>query len=96
MAMKTSRVMECDVTNCSYNQGRKCHTAAITIGQGTEPLCHTFIQMDMTGGDLNTLANVGACKMAGCEYNDHLECSCDSVSIGMKGSQPDCLTFSMR
>lgn len=96
MAMKTSHVKGCDVSNCSYNQNSQCHTMAITIGEGSDPMCDTFVEMDMKGGDMSTMADVGACKMANCQFNDHLECSSDSVQIGMKGSQPDCLTFSMK
>ncbi|HOJ21268.1 MAG TPA: DUF1540 domain-containing protein, partial [Armatimonadota bacterium] len=36
-------VKNCDVTECFYNQARKCHAGAINVG-GSHPQCDTFTQ----------------------------------------------------
>ncbi|NIQ98269.1 MAG: DUF1540 domain-containing protein, partial [Desulfuromonadales bacterium] len=38
-------------------------------------------------------AGVGACKSYECSYNSDYECTAPNVHIGMKGDNPDCLTF---
>jgi hypothetical protein len=94
MAMNMPRVQECSVNECAYNTERSCHALAITIGEKpSNPLCDTFFTSQRHGGIKETAAGVGACKSFECSYNKDFECSASSIQVGMKGSQPDCLTF---
>ena len=94
--MEMPHIQTCDVEECAYNRHRECHALAITVGgpEG-EPLCDTFWtkQKNMKGGDPTQMGHVGACHMAGCMYNDRLECVADGITVAHKGDKPDCLTF---
>ncbi|WP_244432514.1 DUF1540 domain-containing protein [Desulfocurvibacter africanus] len=37
-----------------------------------------------------------ACKSFDCSFNRDYECTASSIQVGMKQSQPDCLTFQRR
>lgn len=87
-------VIGCDASNCAYNTGNACRARAITIGDGTFPGCDTF------SGWLNDqkvkatrVAGVGACKIAGCRYNEDLECEADSIVVATSSAPPACQTF---
>lgn len=97
MAMKMPKVMDCTVKDCAYNMDKACHAMAITIGEDAHtPACDTFFQSKTHGGVKDMTAGVGACKTADCQYNRDFECSAPNIHVGMKGKQPDCLTFEMR
>ncbi len=51
MAMNMPRISRCDVTECSYNKDGQCHTMAITVGDASCPMCDTFVQAGVPGGD---------------------------------------------
>ena len=94
--MKMSRIMECQVSDCSYNMNKKCHTLAITVGDSGCPCCDTFVDAHKKGGDSDTIAGVGACKSENCMHNKSLECMADSIVVGMHSGHPDCQTFAAR
>lgn len=95
--MEMPKVMECDVTQCAYNEKKKCHALAITIGDGSHPHCDTFCQSgSMKGGDMTAMAGVGACKISECRHNDHLECRASSIRVGHLIDDIDCQTFKPR
>ncbi len=94
--MEMPPIARCDVTDCSYNQQRRCHAAAITVGDTTHPRCDTFVQSDERGGDEDTNGRVGACKVTSCIYNQRLECAAQTIAVGRKESEVDCLTFEPR
>lgn len=96
MATKTPLVMDCKVKDCSYNKDMACHTMAITIGHGTDPMCDTYTDMPICGGKADVKPFVGACKMSDCAHNHSLECSAKGVHVAMKHNQPDCMTFTKR
>jgi hypothetical protein len=97
MAMKmVPQVLDCKVKSCSYNKDATCHTMAITIGQGSDPMCDTFTNMPICGGVKEAKTFVGACKMSDCAHNENLECGARGVHVAMKHNQPDCMTFSKR
>jgi hypothetical protein len=93
MTMEMSKVKDCKVGDCAYNDDMCCHTMAITIGDGAEPKCDTFVSSPVSGGEKETTACVGACKMDDCKFNEHLECCSSEVHVEMKGTKPDCTTF---
>lgn len=86
-------VAQCQATECAYNQGRKCHALAITIGDAENPQCDTFIVSSTNGGDSSVTARVGACKVSKCKYNRSLECSAPNISVGYMKSEVSCTTF---
>ena len=88
-----SKVMKCEVSDCSYNEQNCCQTMAVTIGDGIHPKCDTFCCSTMKGGQSGCTAGVGACKVSSCTYNSGLECSAPGISVGYKENEPDCLTF---
>ena len=94
--MEMSMVMKCEVSDCAYNMDDCCHTMAITIGDSMCPMCDTFCPSAMKGGDPDTTAGVGACKISACMYNNNLECEAPGISIGYKEQEPDCMTFRTR
>ncbi len=91
--MEMPKVIKCDVNDCAYNMDNKCHAMAITIGDSREPKCDTFCQSMAKGGDINSIAGVGACKVSSCTYNTDLECQAMEICVGYKGQDADCLTF---
>lgn len=91
--MKMTKVMKCNVKDCAYNMDDCCHTIAITVGDGNNPMCDTFCQSTMKGGDSSSLAGVGACKVSACKHNTKLECQAPEITVGYCGQEPDCLTF---
>lgn len=91
-----SAVSKCDVTDCSYNQNKQCHTPAITVGDSVNPRCDTFCHSMKKGGSTNISASVGACKVEICKFNNMLECQAGEITVGYQGNEPDCLTFKPR
>jgi hypothetical protein len=96
MSMSMSKITDCEVTECSYNSDKKCHTIAITVGDSNCPMCDTFVKMGKKGGDPDTIGGVGACRAEACRYNASLECSAGSIHVGMHGGHADCMTFSAK
>lgn len=96
MAISMPKISKCDVTDCSYNTDRKCHTLAITIGDSSCPMCDTFLQAEDKGGDIEVLGGVGACKSSECTFNSAFECSAGSISVGEHSDHADCLTYKPR
>jgi len=92
MENKVPNIMDCEVTACAYNEMKKCHAKAITVG-GSHPKCDTFFKTDQKGGLSGDVAMVGACKVTSCAYNMLLECGADGIQIAMHGSHPDCKTY---
>lgn len=92
--MKMPKVMTCSVDACAYNAENRCHALAITVGDpGGEPACDTYFRNDARGGDQDATAGVGACKVAGCQFNANFECSAANVSVGLEQGQADCMTY---
>lgn len=94
--MQMSKVRNCDVSECAYNMNQMCHAMAITIGDTIHPRCDTFCNCSSKGGEVSTVAGVGACKVDSCMHNTSLECQASEISVGHKGSEIDCLTFKSR
>jgi hypothetical protein len=96
MERKLPAIANCDATMCAYNVGKKCHTLAITVGDGGCPLCDTAIKSEVKAGIPEMNAEVGACKVDECEYNDSLECRAHGVNIKMHRQHAECGTFKPR
>ena len=91
--MNMPEVSECEVSECAYNQDGLCHALAITIGDPAAPHCDTFCGMMAKGGDPNSVAGVGACKMTTCKFNGSLECQAPAISVGYQADEVECLTY---
>jgi hypothetical protein len=96
MAMSMSKITDCEVTECSYNKDKKCHTLAITVGDSKCPMCDTFTKAGKKAGDPEVVGGVGACRTDSCKYNKSLECSAGSIHIGLHSGHADCTTFMKR
>lgn len=95
--MEMVKVQKCEISECAYNSDNQCRTMAITVGHGEEhPMCDTFFRSGSKGGQSDVVAGVGACKVAGCVYNNALECEASSVVVGRQSDEVDCLTFKRR
>ena len=94
--MNMSKVSQCQVTQCAYNIDTICHALAITVGDSNDPRCDTFIESSRKGGDVNSIAGVGACKVGSCRFNRSLECQAQSIVVGYRGENVDCLTFDQK
>jgi hypothetical protein len=44
----------------------------------------------------NVQAGVGACKMGSCGFNNDLECTAGSITVGLVDENVECLTYMMR
>jgi hypothetical protein len=87
----------CAEVDCAYNQNKKCHTIAISVGSpGGCAQCDTFFKDSTKGGNQSVTAGVGACREQDCRFNEMLECSAKSVSIIQHMGHPDCGTFKAR
>jgi hypothetical protein len=88
-------VLGCASTDCAYNEGTECHAKAITVGDGVNPNCDTFLDSssDHTASS-GQPGGVGACKLSACAYNDDLECTAQSISVGNQGGKASCMTYS--
>jgi hypothetical protein len=89
-------ILECLFTTCAYNRSKECHATAITVGTGNHPLCDTFIRDTEKGGFLDLLGSVGACKEAGCLFNQALECTAACIHVKLHADHPDCSTYAPR
>lgn len=96
--MNMPKVNKCDVLECAYNRSNSCHALAITVGdiEDEVPRCDTFCRSSIRGGEATSVASVGACKVDLCKFNKLLECTAPGISVGYRGSDVDCLTFSAR
>lgn len=91
--MQMSKVMRCEVCDCAYNTDGFCHTAAITIGDGTRPTCDTFCSYTSKGCDVGCIAGVAACNAFSCIYNRRSNCTAIGIAVGYKDQKPYCLMF---
>ncbi len=89
-------IRHCDASECSYNLQSACHAKAITIGDETTPACDTFLNATGHVKNATIRAGVGACKVAGCNYNADFECSAQSISVSHSGGQSLCMTYMSR
>lgn len=86
-------VMLCTVGECAYNAGNGCHARAITIGDGSTPACDTLFCGAPRVQAKNIHGGVGACKIINCAHNKDLECTADSIAVGLVTGSVNCLTF---
>jgi hypothetical protein len=86
-------VKKCDVQNCGFNQGNNCHAKAITVGDGTNPGCDTFMDSQRHTIERTRIAGVGACKVSGCQYNSDFECVADNITVGFVEGKVNCQTY---
>lgn len=96
MAKSMSKVMDCAVTDCSYNRNKECHAMAITVGAGKHPMCDTLFKSSQKGGIMDMMGSVGACKEEDCKYNQALECSASGIHVAIHADHADCSTFAAR
>ena len=89
---KAGMILDCSVTDCSYNKEKSCGAAAITVGYSTS--CTTFIPLTVKGGLAKAESFVGACQKADCAHNNALECTAASISVG--AGTADCLSYEAR
>lgn len=89
-------VTECSITDCAYNLEDMCHAKAITIGNSGCPCCDTMISGSQHVNAKDIQAGVGACKSSNCSFNSDMECTADSIIVGMNQGNVSCMTFSMR
>ncbi len=92
MPMTMPKILDCDMTNCSYNSNNECHAMAITVG-GSSPICDTCLQASKKGGAMDMIGSVGACKVEICQFNQSLECSAQGIHVGHHTDHAECNTF---
>jgi uncharacterized protein DUF1540 len=96
MAISMPKILDCMVMDCSYNKNKECHAMAITVGSGGHPMCDTFVKLSQKGGVMDMMGGVGACREAGCKFNQALECSASGIHVGRHADHADCSTFTSR
>ncbi len=90
-----SEVKQCSVTQCFYNRDQECFAHSILVGS-SEPICETFTQSDQHIAKRGQ-AEVGACHMSQCLFNDMLSCrACDDIEVKWSGNNALCATFRPR
>ncbi len=95
VTIEMPEVGQCAATECAYNRERMCHARAITVGDGTQPMCDTAYMAGMHTR-ASMIAGVGACKVAPCRHNNDLECQADLIEVALSGGDPTCMTFEKR
>jgi hypothetical protein len=88
-------VTKCAVNECVYNASNSCHARAISIGNSVQPGCDTFMAGAQHTMKVNQVAGIGACKTAGCKFNDDLECTAESIQVGIIKNEANCTTFTL-
>jgi len=90
-----TKVNACNVSDCVYNSNSSCHALAITIDDPTPATCSTYKKAENgeSGGAEAQIANIGACKAAGCMHNENLMCTAGEVTIGVKDGKVSCLSY---
>lgn len=93
--LEMPEVTSCDVTACAFNDKKKCHAKAITVGDKTNPGCDTFFA---TKGHTTYKhgAGVGACKVESCQHNKDYFCMRESVSVRQVGSNIVCTEYAVK
>jgi len=95
--MTTTKVRTCQATACAFNEEKACRAWAVTIDDPNPATCGTYApRTGLTGGQKTIVANVGACKAAGCAHNEGLMCTAGEVAIGMAEGKVACLTYKAR
>lgn len=89
-------VTGCAATECAYNQDEACHARAITIGDGANPGCDTYLQASPHVRENARRAGVGACKVTGCGHNEDYECMAEGIDVGFASGRINCLTYTPR
>lgn len=96
MAIQAPKVLDCSVTECSYNTNKACHAIAITVGDTTCAMCDTYFNSSEKGGAMDVTGSVGACKENDCKFNRSLECSAPGIHVANHMGHADCSTYSRR
>lgn len=101
MPARMSIVKGCTARDCAYNANDSCHALAITVGEGADPICDTFLFSRLHGGMDGVSTGVGACKVSQCRHNAALECMAGAIRVGLESIHPekqhaDCMTFEPR
>jgi len=52
---------------CAYNHDKVCQARAITVGDGINPGCDTFLEGSQHAMPNMDSAGIGACKITGCK-----------------------------
>lgn len=89
-------VAQCMVSECAYNANSSCQARAITIGDEYQPGCDTFMAGSHHARSAGQAAGIGACKTVGCKFNDDLECTAESIRVGIIKNEANCMTFALR
>lgn len=96
ICLEMPTVMKCVASECAYNTDNNCHARAITIGDSLKPGCDTYMSGSRHIMPARQIAGIGACKIAGCKFNENLECMADGIQVGMIRSEANCMTFALR
>jgi hypothetical protein len=96
MAVQIPKVLDCEVTDCSYNTNKTCHAAAITVGDSGCAMCDTYFKFSEKGGAMDITGSVGACKENDCGYNKSLGCSAPGIHVSNHMGHADCATYTKR
>jgi hypothetical protein len=85
-------VKSCGAARCGYNVDASCHARAITIGDGDNPGCDTYLESVRHTRDA-TRAGVGACKVTACRHNLDFECHAEGIEVEMREGEAGCVTY---
>ncbi len=91
MVKAAPKIIDCIMSDCSYNRNKACHATAVTVG-GPHPKCDTFLKAPRKGG-VKKAGVVGACKITECCYNESFECSASGIHMGIHQNHADCSTY---
>lgn len=96
MAMQPPKILDCTMTDCSYNTNKQCHAVAITVGDSSCAMCDTYFNTSKKGGALDMTGSVGACKEADCKFNNSFECGASGIHVAPHSGHADCATFARK
>jgi len=96
MTIEMPIVSKCTANECAYNLDSKCNARAITVGDAIHPNCDTYLAGSHHPNSAKHIAGIGACKTAGCKFNEDLECMAESIQIGKIKNEANCMSFTLR
>lgn len=95
ITLEMPMIDKCTATECAYNVDKMCHARAITVGDSIQPGCDTYLAGSRHIRQVKQVAGIGACKTAGCKFNNDFECMAESVQVGMVKHKANCMTFEL-
>ena len=89
---KSCRVLDCDITGCSFNAGKECRAAAISL-EVPHSICEGVLKISERNGIVDIIGSVGSCREVDCRYQESLRCISAGIHVGLHEDSAHCRVF---